>query len=309
MSRAAVLLSSSVASHSSGFCNFVEQAMPQARNRDNLNLKVMKELKVKDPQTNGYYNMIEFDDFEYVNPIQKMSEIVIRSMSQMAKNHLMFAKENNLLPNIEGVANPNAIIEKVALKNGIEMWEEEFQDIKSQTLPDNIFNLLECKLKKEQIKILKGLSLTSEELMLFIFKAWENYGFTYSMYVSHHIPNGLDEKQMPVFAYKENNEDIISVGNTVLTEGQIKQAIDHRKVIVSKFLDRGEAWHCFFQTYRSLKGEEAYKNGHPHLHYISHTWGLSRRYVLEQLQSKDYKLPSLPHIDFHTHRNPRNKDV
>src|SRR5258705_10850612 len=131
MSRAAVLLSSSVASHSSGFCNFVEQAMPQARNRDNLNLKVMKELKVKDPQTNGYYNMIEFDDFEYVNPIQKMSEIVIRSMSQMAKNHLMFAKENNLLPNIEGVANPNAIIEKVALKNGIEMWEEEFQDIKS----------------------------------------------------------------------------------------------------------------------------------------------------------------------------------
>jgi len=266
----------------------------------------MRELKVKDTQKNGYYSMIEVGNFEYVNPIQKMSEVIIGSMTQIAKNHLMFAKENNLLPSIEGVANPNAIIERVALKNGIKMWGEEFQKIMSQTLPENIFNILECKSKKGQINLLKGLSLTSEELMLFIFKAWENYGFTYSTYVSHHSHQGLDEKQMPKFAYKENNDQIISIGKTELTDGQIKQAIDHRRVIVSKFLDKGLIWHCFFQTYKSLKGEEAYKNGQPHLHYISHAWGLSRSYVLEQLQSKNYKLPSLPHIDFHTYRNPRS---
>ena len=265
----------------------------------------MKELRVKDPNKNGYYNVVEFDDFEYVNPIQKMSEIIIRSMSQMTKNHLMFAKENNLLPKSEGVANANSIIEKLAMKKAIEMWEEELKKIRSQKLPENIFNLLQSKSKNEQKQILKGLSLTSDELMLFIFKAWEDYGFTYSMYVSHHSPNGLDKNRMPAFAYKEEDDKIISVGNTDLTDGQIKQAIDQRKALVSKFLDNGNKWICFFQTYRSLKGEESYKGGHPHLHYISDAWGFSRNYVLEQLKSKDYKLPSLPHIDYHTYRNPR----
>ena len=265
----------------------------------------MKEIRIKDTKKNGYYNMIEVGDFEYVNPIEKMSEIVIQSMSQLTKNHLMFAKDNKLLPNVDEAVNTDASIKKIALKEGVKMWQEEFQNIMTQKLPDNIFNILDGASKKEQIKLLKGISLTSEELMFFIFKAWEDYGFTYSVYTSHHNHKGLDDTLMPRFAYKEENDDIISIGGTKLTDGQIKQAIDHRTVIISKFLDKGSLWHCFFLTYKSLKGEENYKNGQPHLHFISHTWGLSREYVLQQLKSKDYRLSSLPHIDFHTHRNPR----
>jgi gas vesicle protein len=267
----------------------------------------MKEIKVRDLKGNGYYNIIRVGDFEYVNPIKKMSEVIIQSIAQLANNQLMFAKENNLLPNINAASNADAIIKKASIKEGVKAWQEEFQNIKSQKLPDNILNILNSASKKEQMKILKGISLTSEELMLFIFKAWEDYGFTYSSYSSDHSPNGLDNMKMPNFAYKEENGDITSIGETNLTHGQIKQAIDHRTVIVSKFLDKGPLWHCFFQTYKSLKGEENYKDGQPHLHFISHTWGLSREYVLQQLRSKNYKLSSLPHIDFHTYRNPRKK--
>ena len=265
----------------------------------------MKELKIKDPRRNGYYTMIEIGDFEYVNPIQKMSEIVIQSMAQLTKNHLMFAKENKLLPNVDPKVDTDAIIRKVALKEAIKMWQEEFRNIMTQKLPDGIFKILHAASKKEQIKLLKGVSLTSEELSLFIYKAWEDYGFTYSVYTSQHNHKGLDDALMPRFAYKEENDEITSIGDTELTDGQIKQAIDHRTVIISKLLDKGSLWHCFFLTYKSLKGEENYKSGQPHLHFISHTWGLSREYVLQQLKSKDYKLSSLPYIDFHTNRNPR----
>ena len=81
--------------------------------------------------------------------------------------------------------------------------------------------------------------------------------------------------------------------------------VEHRKVIVSKFLDKGDIWHCFFLTFKSLDGKENYHDGQPHLHYISSAWNIPRQEVKEQLTSKKYSLPSLPHIDFHTHRNPR----
>ncbi len=102
---------------------------------------------------------------------------------------------------------------------------------------------------------------------------------------------------MPIFAHHLENNEVKIIGNTTLTKGQIKSAINQRHAVVAKFLDKGDKWHCFFQTYRSIRGMET--GEYPHLHYISHAWGLSREHVLRQLRSKNYKLPSsLPHIRF-----------
>ena len=257
----------------------------------------MEHLKVNDPNSNGFYSVMKVGDFEYANPIEKMSEVIIDVSIAMQKNHLSLVMRNNPLPP-EGVKDPEAIIAKVLRKNAIKFWEEHYKSLMEKVVPENLFNILESSSKKEQIQLLKGVSLTGNELTSFIFKAWQKFGFTYSTYYSEHSHNGLDETKMPAFAYKEDNSNIVSIGSTSLTDGQIKQAIDTRKVIVSKFLDKGENWHCFFLSFRSLKGQENWNGGQPHLHYISHKWGLTRSYVLEQLRSKDYKLPSLPHIAF-----------
>lgn len=146
----------------------------------------MKELNTKDPDTNGYYSMIQEDDFEYANPIEKMSEIVVKMLSMQFKSILLFSKENNLLPSEVGISNPDAILDRIALKKAREIWEQKFQNIMSQKLPNGIFNILGSTSRKQQIKLLKGVSLTVDELMLFIFQAWKDFGFTYSMYTSHH---------------------------------------------------------------------------------------------------------------------------
>ncbi|HTB52333.1 MAG TPA: hypothetical protein VK718_06120 [Ferruginibacter sp.] len=266
---------------------------------------MIRSTKIADPNQNVFYTVTEVVDFEYVNPVERLAEIIIAASIQREKDFLSFAMENNdeVKPPIE-IENPQEIIDRVIKKRAVEAWDKLYEEIISTTLPDNIMDILTSSSKKEQEKILEGMSLTGDQLQSLIFKAWQDHGFHYSCYTSSHNHNGLDEKQMPPFAYK-NEEEIITIGKTSLTSGQIKQAIEHRHVVIAKFLDKGNEWHCFFYTHKSLSGEEkAWNDGQPHLHYISHTSGLSRDYVLKQLHSKRYKLGSLPHINFYTHRTP-----
>ena len=82
-----------------------------------------------------------------------------------------------------------------------------------------------------------------------------------------------------------------------MTDGELVQAVDHRKRTISKFLDKNGSWHCFFLTFDSRKGKESWKGGQPHYHYISDKFGIPRSKVVKELKSKKYKLGALPHID------------
>ena len=122
------------------------------------------------------------------------------------------------------------------------------------------------------------------------------FNYTYSQYRVEYSPSGTDPSDLPKMAYKDDDGNIISFGNTDMKEGEIKNAIDQRKVIVSKFLDKEEAWHCFYLTYRGLYGLE---KGHPpHIHYISNSFGLSRERVVAELKGRNYNLPRGPHIPY-----------
>lgn len=250
---------------------------------------------IETPDKMRLYTVIQYDNFEYVNPIEQVASMYINS-------NILFEKRQR---NILGIQSLHEITDEQLIKMAIIEWHQELERYKSIDLPKGLFALLEAKSKNEQIQALKGLSLTSDELIAFIFMAYEKHGYKFSQYKAHHNHKGLDETNLPELIHVEDNGKIVSIGSTSLTEGQQKQLIEQRKVVVSKFLDTNNQWHCFFLTFKSLSGKENYKNGQPHLHYISDKWNIDRTDVLEQLTNKDYHLPSLPHIDFHTHRNPR----
>ena len=57
--------------------------------------------------------------------------------------------------------------------------------------------------------------------------------------------------------------------------------------------------------YKSIRGgEKSWKDGQPHFHCISDKFSISRTDVVKQLQSKKYKLGSLPHIDLVENAKP-----
>lgn len=258
----------------------------------------IKNIHIGDPEKIEQYHFREVEDFEFVNPIVQISSLFIRSNIWFDMK-ILTAKEFKA---------SSTVVDEFFLKRALSEWTVEYNKIITTPLPDNLHKLLEANSKVEQNKCLKGLSLTSDELIAFVFMAFEKYGYKYSQYKAYHNYKGLDETLLPKVIHIEDDETLKTIGNTILTEGQQRQVIEHRKVTVSKFFDNDKNWHCFFLTYRSLRGKENYKDGQPHLHYISDKWGITRDEVLRQLTSKDYRLPSLPHIDFHTHRNPRCND-
>ena len=123
----------------------------------------------------------------------------------------------------------------------------------------------------------------------------DNHGYTFSNYTIRHI-KGIDASQLPKFAYIEENDELTIIGDTALTPNQIKFAIRNQHRVIIRFLDKGNTWHCFFQTMKGITGNEIGNNSH--IHYISNAWNISREEVLYELGKEKYKLPRLPHIDF-----------
>jgi hypothetical protein len=107
---------------------------------------------------------------------------------------------------------------------------------------------------------------------------------------------------------REKDGSITKFGNTELTDGQLKMALEQRSVKIAKFIEKDEEWHCFFITYDSIGGKENWQNGQPHFHYISNLFGIKKEDVITQIKSKKYKLGNLPHITLEDYgTQPQNK--
>jgi hypothetical protein len=253
-------------------------------------------MQFENPNRKGaMFNVTEVGNIEFVNPIVQLSEQIYTHSMSFDKEIFRLSKEK-ILALAGDIENPEIIVERVMRKNAQKLQQKVFNDILSQNLPDNILSILECNSKREQFKILKGLKLNREQLILLTFKAWELFGFTYSTYRFEHLPKGIDKKQLPQFAYKEENGDITVVGPTTLTERQIKQVIEQRRVLIAKFMEKGDLWHCFFYTYKSINGNET--GCVRHMHYVSNTWNFTRAEALTKLKEKYYPFSSVPHIEY-----------
>ena len=260
----------------------------------------MKIIREKIPGKDGYLNIMMNGDYEYVDPYEKIGE----TFFHLQRNIIMSIadiKADELEELAEGI-DTEKLFDKIAVIRAKGEYDRYMSEIKSTKVPKALFDLLTMTKKSNQVRALRGLSLNNTILMALVFEACGNLGYRYSMYTAHHDHAGLDKSKMPRIAHKEDDGTILTIGKSGLTEGQIKAAIEQKKVNVARFLDNGSNWHCFFYTYNSISGKES--GGIPHIHYISHLWGMTRAEVVRQLKRRDYKLPDpRPHIPFNRYGN------
>lgn len=236
----------------------------------------------------GHYYIAMMPDYELVTPHDYLIEVIVNSKYRLMQ---IIAKGQN-------ITGPRELMLQIMRKRAIAEWKVEYAGMLIKKLPANLISLLDTERKSEQKQLTRGMQLTSDELTAFIAQAGHFHGFLYSQYRSEHIPNGTDLGSLPVFTHLNIDGSITKVGNSTLSDGQLKNVVTQRKVLLGKFLEKGADWHCFVYTYDSINGKEKGDWG-SHIHYISSKWGVPKADVVAGIKNGRYVSSGLPHIKYY----------
>lgn len=242
--------------------------------------------KIYDENGQGFTRVFSTDKVEKVNPIiyYKTYEIEKRKISL---RDLLNAKNPFLTSLLD---------DEFFIKKAEETLVGFFEQFENTEVHNNFLELMKATRKKDQEKLLRGMTLNPDQLMSLIFKSYDNFGFLYSKYVFENLPINLKEKKLPKIFHLNDDGSIEKVGETDLSDGQLKNIIEQRKVIVSHFFEKENIWHCFFLTYNSIAGKENHNSGQPHFHYISSGFEISKDDFIESMKTGNY-LSTKIHFD------------
>ena len=140
---------------------------------------------------------------------------------------------------------------------------------------------------KQQNKLLKNITLTSTDF-LWLNKEAQDMGYLMDVYHEEKYPIKFDEKKHPVFCYQTEDGAIGKMGETDMTEGEMRALLEQRKVIQARVYHKDNIWHCFYFTFKGLAGEENGLMGtKPHYHYLSDKSGITWNDLMTRIKECD----------------------
>ena len=143
---------------------------------------------------------------------------------------------------------------------------------------------------KEQEKLLKDVILKPTDF-LWLRKEAQDNGYLLDIYHEEKYPEKFKEKKYPLLYHRKKDCDIEKIGNTDMTDGEMRALLEQRKVIQAHIYHKKGIWHCFYFTFKGLSGEESGIMGSkPHYHYISNKSGIGWDDLLKRI--KDCDMPS-----------------
>lgn len=140
--------------------------------------------------------------------------------------------------------------------------------------PEFLTKIINKKKKKEQEELLKGQSITSENLICWFLYAGRNKGL-FSEYSYEETDKDL-EGRMPLIIDARDSEHIVKVGKTVLSDAALKHLVVNQHKVIAQFVDFEDGrWFCFYRTFKGMSGRESGNQGQ-HMHFISNAYGIDR---------------------------------
>lgn len=252
----------------------------------------MNTQKIFDEHGRGFTRVISDDIVEKVNPIEYYKNT--EQQKRAILFHDLLKADNPFLTSL--------LDESFFIKKAEESLGDFFDKLQQTAIHENFIRLLTTTRKKDQEKLLRGMSLNPDQLISLIFKSYTDYGYLYSKFLFENLPAGLEGKRFPKLFHIKEDGTIRKVGKTDLSDGDLKRIIEQRKVIVSHFIEKEGLWHCFFLTYNSIGGAENGEDGQAHFHYLSSAFGITKEDIIESMRSGRYRSTSI-HIDLLDYRN------
>lgn len=240
----------------------------------------MTTYKYKDGDKEIIANQME--DVENVSYRETMVKFHASSIAPAIKVMLEKDKNFNFPCNDE-------IINQVALM----FAKKSYNELSKESVDSKLKNIFQKELnKKEQIRLLKGVQLTEPQLSS-LFNFAEECGYRFSHYKWQGNPQSVKDEKLPSFMHMKDGGSIEYIGETTLTEGQMRTIINQADELIVRIFDNGSHWHCFLQTYKGLKGMESGVQGsRPHLHYLSDSFGISKADLVKMIKIGRY--PNTP---------------
>lgn len=240
--------------------------------------------RIIDKTTGSLLVDIGYDECEYMSPKEYIITLAHASAVIQLSMHLI-------------TVDPTLILAKEAStpidNNARSIVLNHLQDVANVPTPTRFVELLSSPLKKkEQVKLLKAEHISKQQLEKLMLIA-EDLGYTYSQYKTEKLPTDTSEADFPRAFSLNADGSVMKMGDSSLTDGQLKNIIECRDVEVAKFFDKGDEWHCFYFTYRGMEGKEHGAHGsQPHIHYWSSAFGIDRKELINKLKAG--KMPSSP---------------
>ena len=193
-----------------------------------------------------------------------------------------------------GLTMTNDIIEEVT-NCAFNKARELYDNCERLGFPDALKDILTVELsKKEQVALLKGVSLSTNQIDALLIFAGNN-GYKLSQYRHDIIPTKYKSANIPKLIFRNEDGKIEHTGTTHLTDGQLKEILESSNFTLCRILSNEKHWHCFFQTKLGIYGKEHGDFGNKsHLHYVSDAFGLKLEDVI-----KDFKQGKCPHSNVH----------
>lgn len=152
----------------------------------------------------------------------------------------------------------------------------------SKQCPDFLKKLFNKKKKKEQEALLKGQSITSENLITWFLEGGRSNGL-FSEY-SCEVTDNEFEGRKPLLIDATDPDHIKVIGKTDLSDTALKHLVENQHKVIAQFVDFDDGrWFCFYRTFKGMSGRELGNHGE-HMHFISNAYGLDRNKVAEGLK-------------------------
>ena len=238
----------------------------------------MRTEKIWDKDGKSFVRTFSSDVIEQVNPVEYYLDSMIFKNMIMDRD-LLEAKSPFLASQL-----PDSFF----LKRATERAQKLISSMRENKVDQNFLKIFEKTRKKDQLHLLKGQTVDSDQLFDLICSAYEEYGFLYSKYRFETLDPGSQQKVLPKIIHQAENGEIHKIGDTDATDGELKRVLLHRKVIVAHIFEKENCWHSLFLTFNSLKGEENWKNGQAHFHYISSGFNLTKEQFIESMKTGNY---------------------
>lgn len=238
----------------------------------------MRTEKIWDKDNRSFVRAFFHDNIEKVNPVEYYTNFMIFK-SMVLERDMLESKDSVLAATV-----PDSFLRKRAEEHSSEL----IASLRADKIDENLLKIFETFRKKDQEKLWKNQTINPDQLFDLIFLSFEKYGYLYSNYRFEILDSGSKNKALPKIFHQDENGKIEKFGETEASDGELKNVLLHRKVIVAHIFEKDEHWHSLFITYNSLKGEENWNNGQSHFHYISSAFNLTKEQFIESMRTGNY---------------------